>query len=171
VNLQIAPRHSQEDQAWQDVPDYSSQEIELASKAAGPGIAAGGPAECKVLPGQPDRRVNDDVGIGLAARDCSLQDLAEGTDGTGSGQRGGAQRPCGKREQDIVNKHTPATASACPASSPASSTARRVRHSHFAWWPGSCQYPGGSASASSSRYRCSRAGVVPAAQIACRNAR
>ena len=39
-----------------------------------------------------------------------------------------------------------------------SSAARMVRHSHLAWWLGSCWYPGGSASMNSFLYLALRAG-------------
>jgi len=44
-----------------------------------------------------------------------------------------------------------ATARTSPASRPASSASRKVRHSHFAWWPGSPRYCGGSWARSRSR--------------------
>jgi hypothetical protein len=42
-----------------------------------PVLAVGSPGEREVLPGQPDGRVHDDVHVGLAAGDRSLQGLAE----------------------------------------------------------------------------------------------
>ena len=98
-----------------------------------------------------------------------------GRDGSGTGEpvrwRMRASRTAGMSRAPARSRSAIASARIWAGSWPASSAARRVRHSHLAWWPGSARWPGGSAAASRSRYRCWRAGTVSAVQIACRRAR